>query len=78
LHAYHVESCDDMGEKLGLVTTTEEARAVIEEIAQCGGTFTKAFKRKAKKEAEYGRKDMLRAIRAGERIREQLANALNM
>ncbi|KAH8697486.1 putative heterokaryon incompatibility protein [Talaromyces proteolyticus] len=60
------------------VTTTEDARAVIEELARRKGTFTHAFRREAKEEAKNGRKGMLQAIEGSEEIREDLAKALKI
>lgn len=67
-----------MGKSSGPVTTIENARAVIEELARRKGTFTNAFRREAEEEAKKGRKGMLQAIGGGEEIREELANALKM
>lgn len=67
-----------MGKNSGPVTTIEDARVVIEELARRKGTFTDAFRREAKEEAENGRKGMLQAIESGEEIREDLAKALKM
>jgi hypothetical protein len=67
-----------MGTMIVPVTTTEDARAVIEELARRKGTFTDVFKREAKEEAENGRKGMLQAIEGSEEIREDLAKALKM
>lgn len=78
MHAYHVQSYGDMGTNLGPVTTTEDARAIIEDLARGKGAFTDAFRREAKEEAENGRKGMLQAIEGSEEIREDLAKALKM
>lgn len=67
-----------MGKNSGPVTTIEDARVVIEELARRKGTFTDAFRREAEEEAENGRKGMLQAIEGGEEIREDLAKALKM
>lgn len=67
-----------MGEDSVPVTTKEEARAVIEELAQGKGSYTDAFKREAIAEAEKGRKGMLQAIKGSEETRKDLANALKM
>lgn len=67
-----------MSENAGRVTTTEDARAFIEKLARRKGTFTDAFRREAKEEAENGREGMLEAIECGEEIREDLAKALKM
>lgn len=60
------------------VTTNEDARAVIEELARRKGTFTYEFKREAEEEAKNGRKGTLQAIEGSEEIREDLAKALEM
>lgn len=62
----------------GPVTTTEDARAVIEEIARLKGTFTHEFRQEAEEEAKNGRKGMLQAIEGSEEIREDLVKALKM
>jgi hypothetical protein len=67
-----------MGEDSVPVTTKKEARAVIEELARRKGTYTDAFKREARAEAEKGRKGMLQAIEGREEVREDLAKALKM
>jgi hypothetical protein len=67
-----------MDKNSGPVTTTEDARAVIEELARRKGTFTHAFRREAEEEAKNGRKGMLQAIEGSEEIREDLAKALKM
>lgn len=67
-----------MGKNSGPVTTTEDARAVIEELARRKGTFTDAFRREAEEEAENGRKGMLQAIEGSEEIREDLSKALKI
>jgi hypothetical protein len=67
-----------MGKNSGPVTTIEDARTVVEELARRKGTFTDAFRREAEEEAENGRKGMLQAIEDGEEIREDLATALKM
>jgi hypothetical protein len=67
-----------MSETSGLVTTIEDARAVIEEIARRKGSFTDSFKREAEEEAKNGRRGMLQAIEGGEEIREDLVKALKM
>lgn len=76
MHAYHVQSYGGMDTHSDPVTTTEDARAVIEELARRKGTFTHAFKREAEKEAKNGRKGMLQAIEGSEEIREDLAKLL--
>jgi hypothetical protein len=58
------------------MTTTEQARLVIEEVAQLQGTFTDAAKREAEKEARQGRKDRLQEINSKEELRRNLAMAL--
>lgn len=60
------------------VTTTEDARAVIEELARRKGTFTDTFRQEAEEEAKNGRPGMLQVIEGSEEIREDLAKALNM
>lgn len=60
------------------VTTKEEARAVIEELARRKGTYTDAFKREARAEAKKGREGMLQLIEGSEEVREDLAEALKM
>lgn len=67
-----------MGDKSVSVSTTWDARLVIEEIARRKGSFTDAFKREAEEEARKGRKGMLQAIEGSEEIREDLAKALKM
>jgi hypothetical protein len=67
-----------MGENSVPVRTKEEARAVIEKLARRLGTYTDAFKREAKAEAEKGRKGMLQAIEGNEEVRENFARALKM
>ncbi|KAF2276420.1 uncharacterized protein EI97DRAFT_458354 [Westerdykella ornata] len=67
-----------MGKNSGPVTTKEDARAFIEELAWRGGTFTDTFRREAEKEARNGRKCMLQMIEATEEIRENLAGTLKI
>lgn len=62
----------------GSVTTTKDARAVIEELARRKGTFTHAFRLQAEEEARNGRSGMLLAIEGSEEIREDLAQTLKM
>ncbi|USP80364.1 uncharacterized protein yc1106_07638 [Curvularia clavata] len=61
-----------------LVTTTDDARKVIEEIAQRKGAFTDAFRQEAKREAEHGRTGMLQAMVCGEEIREDFSKLLKI
>lgn len=67
-----------MGKNSGPMTTTEDARAVIDKLAWRKGTFTHAFWQEAEEEARNGRKGMLQAIEGSEKIREDLAKALKM
>jgi hypothetical protein len=67
-----------MGKTKDPAMTTEQARAVIEEIAQLRGAFTVAFRREAENEAEHGRKGMLQAIKSGEEMRANLTNTLQV
>jgi hypothetical protein len=60
------------------VTSTEDARAVIEEVARRKGQFTNAFMLEAEEEAKHGRRGMLQALKGRKEIREDLARALNM
>jgi hypothetical protein len=78
VHTYHVQGCGDMDKDIAPVTTTEDARAFIEELARRKGTFTDEFKQEAKDEAKSGRKGMLQAIEGSEEIREDLVKALKM
>ena len=75
---FYVQSFSKMGENSGPVTTIEDAREVIEEIARRKGTFTDAFRRDAEEEANKGRKGMLQAIEGSDEIRKDLANSLRM
>lgn len=74
----HIQSCGDMSQYTGPDTITKDPRAFIEDLARRKGTFTDAFKRKAKEEAENGRGDMLQAIEGSEENREDLSRALKM
>lgn len=67
-----------MAGNLDSVMTTEDARAVIEELALRKGTFTRAFRLQAEAEARDGRSGMLQAIQGSEEIREDLARTLKM
>lgn len=67
-----------MDSNLGSVTTTKDARTVIEELARRKGSFTHAFRLKAEEEARNGRSDLLQLIEGGEEIREDLAQTLKM
>ncbi|OKL55903.1 hypothetical protein UA08_08808 [Talaromyces atroroseus] len=62
----------------GPVTTIEDARTVIEELARHKGTFTPAFRQEAEEEAKNGRKGMLQVIEGSEETREDLAKALKI
>jgi hypothetical protein len=61
-----------------VVTTTKQARKVIEEVAQLSGAITEAFRREAEKRAEHGRKDMLQFIKNHEETRGNLINTLQV
>lgn len=67
-----------MGKDSIHVTTKEEARAFIEELARRRGTYTNAFKREARAEAKKGREGMLQVIEGSEEVRKNLAMALKM
>ena len=67
-----------MDQNPATVTTTKEARAIIEELARRRGTFTAAFRREAQEEARKGRPATLQAMEGSEEIRENLAQALKM
>ena len=51
-----------MRKSTGPVTSRQDARAVIEEIARRTGSFTDAFRREAEEEAKNGHNGMLQAI----------------
>lgn len=62
----------------GLVTSIQDARTAIEELARRTGTFTDSFRQEAEEEAKKGRKGMLQAIECGDEMRDNLAKALKM
>jgi hypothetical protein len=68
----------DMSSRSDLVTTTKDARKVIEEIAQINGSFTDAFRQEAESEAEHGRMGMLQAMACSEEFRKNFSSLLNM
>lgn len=68
----------DMGENLGSVTTTEDAREVIENIALSKGAVTDALRRKAKEEAKNGCKDVQRAVEGLNELRKNLLRTMKV
>ena len=67
-----------MGKHSDEVTTPKKAHAVIEELAQCYGTFTTKFRQKAEEEAQNGDRGKLQTIQRAEELQENFVAALKM